>query len=60
MITGSVPRGRYYHAAATVAQTDEMIVFGGRTNNNLTQNLYILRPNEKVIGLDINEEDPDE
>ena len=45
MISGSIPRGRYYHAAATVAQTDEMIVFGGRTNNNLTQNLYILRPN---------------
>jgi len=59
MISGSVPRGRYYHAAATVSQTDEIIVFGGRTDNNLTQNLYILRPNEKVIDLDINEEDPD-
>ena len=56
MISGSVPRGRFYHAAATVSQSDEIIVFGGRTDNNKTENLYILKPNEKVMTLDINEE----
>ena len=60
MITGTVPRGRYSHAAATVSQSDEIVVFGGRTNNNRTQHIYILRPNEKVMGLDINEEDNEE
>lgn len=60
MISGTVPRGRYYHAAETVAHNDEIIVFGGRTVNNRTENLYILRPNEKVIGLDINEEEEED
>jgi hypothetical protein len=60
MISGRVPRGRYYHAAATVIQPDEIIIFGGRTNYNRTENLYILRPNERILGLDINEEEPDE
>jgi len=34
MINGMVPRGRYYHAAATVTQHDEIVIFGGRTNYN--------------------------
>ncbi len=33
MITGDIPRPRYYHAAATVIQNEQLIVFGGRTKN---------------------------
>ncbi len=54
MITGMVPRPRYYHAAATVQHNDEIIVFGGRTNYHKIENLYVLKPNEKIPSLDIN------
>ena len=30
MIKGEVPRPRYNHAACTVIQNDQIIVFGGR------------------------------
>jgi hypothetical protein len=61
MITGDIPRPRYYHAAATVTQNDQIIIFGGRTKNyNKIENLYILKPNEKISALNIYEEECDE
>jgi len=45
MITGEVPRPRYNHAACTVIQNDQLIVFGGRTkDHNLIEKIYILKP----------------
>lgn len=60
MITGDVPRPRYYHAAATVIQHEQIIVFGGRTNYHKIENLYVLKPNEKIMALNISEEENDE
>jgi hypothetical protein len=47
MITGDIPRPRYYHAAATVVQHEEIVVFGGRTETQKQkiEHLYILKPN---------------
>lgn len=61
MISGDVPRPRFYHAAATVIQHEEIVVFGGRTHKMTEiENLYVLKPNEKISVLNINEEDNDE
>ena len=60
MITGDIPRPRYYHAAATVLQHDQIVVFGGRTKHHKIENLYVLKPNENILALNINEEENDD
>lgn len=51
-----MPRPRYYHAS-TVIQNDQLVVFGGRTKNqNTIENIYVLKPAENKITLNIEEE----
>lgn len=60
MITGEVPRPRYYHAS-TVIQNDQLVVFAGRTKmQNAIESIYILKPAENKIILNIEEENDDE
>lgn len=60
VISGDIPRPRYYHAAATVLQHEQIVVFGGRTKHHIIENLYVLKANEKILVLDINEEDDED
>lgn len=53
MISGSVPRPRYYHASA-VLPSNEIVVFAGRTKEQRTiENIYLLRPTEFNLPLNI-------
>ena len=57
IIRGIVPRARYYHAS-TVIPNDQIVIFGGRTKEQQKiENIYILKPSEYIMPLNIDEND---